>query len=75
MNKIEIFSAGCPFCEEAVEKIKKQACSDCEVTILNIFDEENLSYAKKMGVKRLPAMTTNQQLSPCCRCDDLELKL
>jgi len=32
-RKVEIFSAGCPVCEEAVSVVKRMACSSCEVTV------------------------------------------
>jgi ABC-type ATPase with predicted acetyltransferase domain len=37
-RKIEVFSAGCPVCEETIEEIKKAACPSCDVTVLDIKD-------------------------------------
>lgn len=35
-QKIEVFTAGCPVCEEEVQKIKDISCPSCEVEILNV---------------------------------------
>jgi glutaredoxin 3 len=37
-RQIEIFSAGCSICTEAVEMIKRMACPSCEVTTLDMRD-------------------------------------
>ncbi len=33
-RQIEVFSAGCPVCEEAIDLIKAIACPSCEVSYL-----------------------------------------
>ena len=30
-RKVEVFSAGCPVCDEAIETVKRISCQDCEV--------------------------------------------
>ena len=35
-RKVEIFSAGCPTCQEAIAKVEDLACSSCEVVVLDI---------------------------------------
>ena len=35
-RKVEIFSAGCTICEEAVSVVNRLACSSCEVTVLDM---------------------------------------
>ena len=32
---IEVFSAGCPACEETVELVNRAACPSCEVSVLD----------------------------------------
>jgi len=29
-RKVEVFSAGCAFCEQAIEMVRNAACSSCE---------------------------------------------
>ena len=32
-RQVEVFTAGCPVCEPAVQLVKELACPDCEVTV------------------------------------------
>ena len=41
-RNIEVFSAGCPVCDAAVQRIKALACSSCDVTVLDIDGEISL---------------------------------
>ena len=47
-RQIEIFSAGCSVCTEAIEMIKRTACPSCEVTILDMRDPDIARRAKTM---------------------------
>jgi len=75
MNKIEIFSAGCPLCKEAVDRIKSQVCESCEVVVQDLHDSKTTILAQKYGVKRAPAVVVNGTLSPCCKCQDIALEV
>lgn len=35
-RKIEIFSAGCPVCQETIDMVNRIACPSCEVSILDM---------------------------------------
>ena len=37
-RKIEVFSAGCPACEETVQLVNRMACPSCEVSVLDMND-------------------------------------
>lgn len=69
-RKVEVFTAGCPVCDEAVKTVKSVACPSCEVVVydLNKGCETNecREKAKKYGVKRLPAVAVNGKLLECC---------
>ncbi len=65
-RKIEIFSAGCPACQEAVKMIQNLACSDCEVNILDMNDPAIASRAKGLGVRSVPAVAIDGKLADCC---------
>jgi glutaredoxin 3 len=45
---IEIFSAGCSACEEAIQLINRVACPSCEVTILDMKNPDVASRAKHL---------------------------
>ncbi|MGH7966198.1 MAG: thioredoxin family protein [Candidatus Binatia bacterium] len=65
-RKIEIFSAGCPACEETVELVNRVACSSCEVTILDMKDPHVASRAKSLGIRSVPAVVIDGTLADCC---------
>ena len=35
-RKIEILSAGCAVCEDAISMVREMACPSCEVTVLDM---------------------------------------
>ncbi len=65
-RKIEIFSAGCPACQEAVKMVQNLACSDCEVNILDMNDPGVANRAKGLGVRSVPAVVIDGKLADCC---------
>ena len=73
-RKIEIFSAGCPVCQEAVAKIKDIACASCAVSILDMNDPVVSSRAKNLGINSVPAVVIDGKLADCCagRGPDIE---
>lgn len=66
-RKIEVFSAGCPACEEAIALVNRVACPSCEVEILDMRDGKVAERAKRYGVKRVPAVVVNGRLAECCK--------
>ncbi|MCA1636359.1 MAG: glutaredoxin [Acidobacteria bacterium] len=65
-RKIEIFSAGCPACVEAIETVNEIACSSCEVEVLDMHQPAVAAMAKEHGVRNVPAMVVDGKLADCC---------
>jgi hypothetical protein len=65
-RKIEIFSAGCPVCEETIAMVNRLACTSCEITILDINDRDVASRAQRLGIRSVPAVAVNGELADCC---------
>ncbi|HEX9867710.1 MAG TPA: thioredoxin family protein [Candidatus Tectomicrobia bacterium] len=63
---IEIFSAGCPACEETVTVVKQLACPSCDITVLDMKDPTAASRAKSLGIRSLPAVVIDGTLADCC---------
>ncbi len=63
---VEIFSAGCPVCQETVETVKRIACSSCEIHVLDMADPQVAIRAKNLGVTSIPAVAINGELASCC---------
>lgn len=65
-HKIEIFSAGCSTCHEAIQMVKKLADSADEVHVLDMHQPEVADRAKVHGVRSLPAVLVDGKLAGCC---------
>lgn len=62
---VEVFTAGCPLCDETVKLVRQLACPNCEVQIydLNAHREKAAQY----GIHRVPAVVVNGFLADCCK--------
>ncbi|GAC1657130.1 MAG: hypothetical protein NVS4B3_23420 [Gemmatimonadaceae bacterium] len=65
-RKVEVFSAGCPVCDETVETIKRMICEDCDLHVHDMRTAAGQSTAKRFGVKRFPSVVVNGKLADCC---------
>lgn len=65
-RKVEIFSAGCPTCRDAIDLVNRVACTSCEVTVLDMNDVEVAKRAKALGVRSVPAVAIDGRLASCC---------
>ncbi len=65
-RKVEVFSAGCPACDEVVELVNSIACPSCEVTVLDMNDSSVATRAKALGIKTVPAVVVDGKLADCC---------
>lgn len=63
---VEVFSAGCPACQSAIDLVNRLACPSCEVTILDMNDIDVAKRARNLGVRSVPAVAINGQLASCC---------
>ena len=63
---VEIFSAGCGVCEEAVSLVQRLACSSCDVKVLDMSDTSVASRAQELGIKTVPAIVVDGELASCC---------
>lgn len=77
-RKVEVFSAGCPACEEAIALVKRIACPSCDVSVLDMNDIEVAKRAKALGIRVVPAVAIEGRLADCCSgsgIDEQVLKL
>jgi hypothetical protein len=63
---VEIFSAGCPACQEAISLINRVACPSCEVRVLDMNDVNVARKAQALGINRVPAIVIDGKLAACC---------
>jgi glutaredoxin len=65
-RKIEVFSAGCPACNDTVALVQRVACPSCEVSVLDMKDSKIASRAKSLGIRSVPAVVIDGKLADCC---------
>lgn len=65
-RKIELFSAGCPACDETVRLVNRLACPSCEVRVLDMNDPTIAGRAKSLGIRSVPAVVIDGKLADCC---------
>ena len=65
-RKIEIFSAGCPVCEETIALVGRLACPSCEVEILDMRRPAAASKARNYGIRSIPTVVVDGKLADCC---------
>lgn len=65
-RQIEVFTAGCPACDETVALVQQIACPSCEVTVRDMHHPEVVGKAKELGVRSVPAVVIDGVLAECC---------
>ena len=67
---VEVFTAGCPFCDDAVKLVKDLACDKCEVQVYDLrkgcATNECQEKAVEYGIHRIPAVVVDGKLAECC---------
>lgn len=65
-RKVEIFSAGCPLCQDAIALVNRIACPACDVVVQNMSDIAIAKRACDLGIRSVPAVVIDGQLATCC---------
>ena len=65
-RKIEIFSAGCTVCEQAIDQVRDAACPSCDIVVLNMRDASVAERAESLGIRSVPAVVIDGALADCC---------
>ena len=59
-RQIEIFTDDCSLCDETVQMVQELTCSNCEVSVYNMRQEQEK--AQQYGVNAVPAIVINGKL-------------
>lgn len=67
---VEVFTAGCPLCDETVKLVRELACSNCEVQVYDLREgcttNECREKANQYGINRVPAVVVDGKLAEFC---------
>ena len=69
-RSVEIFTAGCPLCDETVKLVRELACDNCEVLLYDLHSGSTTNQCREKvaqyGIYRVPAVVVNGKLVDCC---------
>ncbi len=65
-RRIEVFTAGCPACDQTVQMVRQAACPSCDVIVLDMYEPAVADRARELGVRSVPAVAIDGQLAGCC---------
>ena len=71
-RKIEVFTAGCPCCIEAMELIEFLAGNEHDVEIRDMHDPAVAAAARSYGIRRVPAVIIDGRLADFYAARDLD---
>jgi len=70
-RRVDVFTAGCPLCQDAVRLVTSLACPSCEVRVYDLREgcatNECREKAARYGVMAASAAVVNGLLLDCCR--------
>jgi len=64
---VEVFTAGCSVCDEALAAVRAAACESCDVQVHDMRTNSAQVKARQYGIKRVPAVAVNGRLAECCQ--------
>lgn len=68
---VEVFTAGCPLCDETVKVVRELACENCDVQVYDLRSGcATNTYREKVaqyGIHRVPAVVVDGKLAGCCQ--------
>lgn len=74
-RRVEVFTAGCPLCDDAVKLVKSLICPSCDLQIYDLREgcatNECGEKARRYGITAVPAVAVDGVLLDCCRREPL----
>ena len=78
-RRVEVFTAGCPICDETVNLVKSLICPSCTLQIYDLRQgcatNECREKATRYGVTAVPAIAVNGVLLDGCRREPITAEL
>ncbi len=74
-RQVEIFSAGCPVCNETVEVVRRLAGDSGHVVVLDMRDAAVAERARALRIRAVPAVVVDGTVAICCTIGPTESAL
>lgn len=65
-RQVDIYSAGCAVCDDAVKMVQEIACPSCNLSVLDMKDPDVAKRAQDLGITAVPAVVIDGKLADCC---------
>lgn len=65
-RKVEVFSAGCPVCDDTIQLVNSVACPSCEVSAPDMREPAVARRARELGIRSVPTVVIDGKLAGCC---------
>ena len=65
-RKVEVFTAGCPICDDTVKMVNELTCPSCDVTVYNL-NESGADKVKQYGINSVPTVVVDGKVLDCCQ--------
>jgi hypothetical protein len=65
-HTIEIFTAGCPACDDVIQLVNQIARPGSQIQVLDMHDATIAARAKALGIRRVPSVVIDGKLASCC---------
>jgi hypothetical protein len=63
---VDVFTAGCPLCDDAVATVRALVGDAAEVRVLDTHDPEVARRARALGLSAVPAVVVEGEPASCC---------
>ena len=63
---IDVFTAGCPLCDDAVETVRSLVGDAADVRVLDTHDADVARRARDLGLSAVPAIVVDGEPASCC---------
>jgi len=61
-RQIEVYSAGCPLCQEMIDIITLGKCGKCKIQVHNVNNPEVRKEMNKLGIRAVPAAVIDRKV-------------
>jgi glutaredoxin len=65
-HRVEVFSAGCAFCNEVVDAVRREANPSCAVIVRSTLDSRVVARAEQLGIRSVPAVVIDGKVADSC---------
>lgn len=69
LQTLEVYTAGCPLCDDALALVRAVAGDAQEVTVRNLNEPTEAARARSLGIRAVPAVILDGELLDCCAAD------